>query len=101
GFVSAEEFAQAGRAFGKRPPGAPPAPQPNPAPQANPARPNNAGGAQNREELEALFDRTDSNSDGKLTKEEIPEERQGMRGLLERSGGDSLSKEQFMRGMMA
>jgi Ca2+-binding EF-hand superfamily protein len=54
-----------------------------------------------RGQLEALFDRTDSNSDGKLTKDEIPEERPGMRAVLERSGGDSLAKEQFVRGMMA
>src|SRR5712664_4116657 len=54
-----------------------------------------------RGQLEALFDRTDSNSDGKLTKDEIPEERQGMRMVLERSGGDSLTKEQFVRGMLA
>ena len=44
-----------------------------------------------RGQLEALFDRTDANSDGKLTKDEIPEERQGMRAVLERSGSDSLT----------
>jgi Ca2+-binding EF-hand superfamily protein len=81
GFLSQEEFARAAGP-GQRPPGAP-------------------GGAPNRAELEALFDRTDSNSDGKLTKDEIPEERQGMRAVLERSGGDSINKEQFVRGMMA
>jgi hypothetical protein len=48
----------------------------------------------------ALFDRTDSNSDGKLTKEEIPEDRQVMRNVLERSGGDSIAKDAFVRGMM-
>jgi Ca2+-binding EF-hand superfamily protein len=61
----------------------------------------NAGNLPSREDLEALFDRTDSNSDGKLTKDEIPEERRGMRGVLEQSGGDSINKEQFVRGMMA
>jgi collagen type III alpha len=55
----------------------------------------------NRSEFEALFDRTDANSDGKLTKDEIPEERQGMRNILERAGGGSIDKEQFVRGMMA
>jgi Ca2+-binding EF-hand superfamily protein len=91
GSVSQEEFAQAGRQFGKRPPGAPGTPPPGGQP----------GGPANREEFEALFDRTDSNSDGKLTKDEIPEERRGMRAILERSGSDSLNKEQFVRGMMA
>jgi len=92
GSLNPEELAQAGRQFGKRPPGAPG----TPPPQAG--RP--AGGAPaDRAQLEALFDRTDSNSDGKLTKDEIPEERQGMRGVLERSGGDSLTKEQFVRAL--
>jgi Ca2+-binding EF-hand superfamily protein len=61
----------------------------------------NPGGPMNRGDLEALFDRTDANSDGKLTKDEIPEERPGMRGILERSGGNSIDKEQFVRGMTA
>ena len=51
--------------------------------------------------FEAMFDRTDSNSDGKLTKDEVPEERQGMRMIFERVGGDSIDKEQFVRGMLA
>jgi Ca2+-binding EF-hand superfamily protein len=66
----------------------------------NPARPGATNAAPDRGQLEALFDRTDSNSDGKLTKDEIPEERQGMRAILERSGGDSITKEQFVREMM-
>lgn len=86
GFVSQEEFAQAGRQFGKAPPGTPP--------QRSPA-------AAQRETFEGLFDRTDSNSDGKLTKDEIPEERQMMRAVLERSGSDSIGKEPFVRGMIA
>src|SRR5262245_44824025 len=73
GFVSQEEFGRAGQALGKRPPGAPTAP-----PQGSPA-------AAQRATFESLFDRTDSNSDGKLTKDEIPEERQGMRAVLERA----------------
>src|SRR5262245_4266560 len=72
---------------------------PRQAAQANNARPNQ--GMFERAQLEALFDRTDSNSDGKVTKDEIPEERQGMRGILERAGGESISKEQFVRGMLA
>lgn len=95
GSVSAEEFAQIGRQVGKAPPGAP---QPGGAPPQG--RPN-PGGPMNRGDLEALFDRTDANSDGKLTKDEIPEERQGMRNILERAGGGSIDKEQFVRGMMA
>jgi collagen type III alpha len=89
GFVSQEEFAQIGRAFGKAPPAAPAAPAP-----ASPAQ-------SQRQTFESLFDRTDSNSDGKLTKDEVPEERQGMRAVLERSGGSSIDKEQFVRGMIA
>jgi Ca2+-binding EF-hand superfamily protein len=87
GFITPEEFARGAMAFGKRPPGAPPAP-----PEGNAAQ---------RQTFETLFDRTDSNSDGKLTKDEIPEERQIMRAVLERSGGDSIGKEQFVRAMMA
>ena len=68
--------------------------------QRVPGRPRE-GNMFDRDQLEALFDRTDSNSDGKLTKDEIPEERLGMRGILERAGGESLSKDQFVRGMMA
>jgi Ca2+-binding EF-hand superfamily protein len=60
----------------------------------------NPGALADRESFERLFDRTDSNSDGKLTKDEVPEERRGMRMLLEREG-DSLTKEQFVRGMLA
>jgi Ca2+-binding EF-hand superfamily protein len=67
------------------------------SPQARRGPPEGLG----REQIEALFDRTDANSDGKLTKDEIPEERQGMRMVLERSGGDSITKEQFIRGMLA
>jgi len=93
GTVTAEEFAQLGRQFGgKAPPGAPTA--------TTKGRPDQ-GGPMNRAEFEALFDRTDSNSDGKLTKDEIPDERPGMRNILERAGSGSIDKEQFVRGMMA
>jgi Ca2+-binding EF-hand superfamily protein len=85
GAISLEEFVQTGR-FGKAPPGTPP--------------PGGSGAAQ-RETFETLFDRTDSNSDGKLTKSEVPEDRQVMRAVLERAGGESIAKEQFVRGMMA
>jgi Ca2+-binding EF-hand superfamily protein len=48
-----------------------------------------------------MFERVDKNSDGKLTKDEIPEDRPGMRIVFERVGSDSVSKEQFVREMMA
>ncbi|MBW8883716.1 MAG: EF-hand domain-containing protein [Planctomycetia bacterium] len=99
GFVSPEEFARGAMAYGKRPPGAPATPASTTPQTAGQPRPNPAG-APNRQELEALFDRTDANSDGKLTKDEIPEDRRGMRAILERTG-DSITKEQFMRGMLA
>jgi Ca2+-binding EF-hand superfamily protein len=86
GALNEEEFSKAA-GVGQRPPGAPPAPgaanQPSPR------------------ELEALFDRTDANSDGKVTKDEVPEERRGIRALFERFGSDSITKEQFVRGMTA
>jgi Ca2+-binding EF-hand superfamily protein len=84
GFVSEDEFGRGARGFGQRPPGAP-----------------GAGTDPSPQEIEGLFDRTDSNSDGKLTKDEVPEDRPGIRAVLERAGGESISKEQFVRGMMA
>ncbi len=159
GFVTPEEFGRgAAQAFGKRPPGAPPAPGGDAArraaegfdsadankdgkltkdelpegfragfeqmlqrlnvtgdsitkeqyvrgmvmaAQATGAAPQGNTAAAQRATFESLFDRTDSNSDGKLTKDEIPEERPGMRAVLERSGGSSIDKEQFVRGMIA
>ncbi|MEX2173600.1 MAG: hypothetical protein WD872_04505 [Pirellulaceae bacterium] len=51
-------------------------------------------------ELEARFDRTDANSDGKITREEMPERLRGpFSNALERLGGDSMNKEQFVRFM--
>lgn len=50
-----------------------------------------------------MFDSSDANGDGKLTKEEVPEDRRpGFIQMLQRlnPGGDSLTKEQFVRGMM-
>lgn len=101
GSVSQEEFGQAGRQFG-RPPGAPQNPPPV-APQRG--RPGTVMADREqfealREQFEALFDRTDANSDGKLTKDEVPEERKGPRSILERAG-ESINKEQFVRGMLA
>jgi Ca2+-binding EF-hand superfamily protein len=92
GFVTPEEFAR--RVFGQRPPGAPGTP---PAAAGRP-NPNNDP---DPEFIAALFDRTDSNSDGKLTKDEIPEDRRGMRMVLEQSGGDSITKQQLIRGLLA
>src|SRR5439155_9166677 len=96
GFVSPEEFARGAMAFGKRPPGAPATPQPGTPPAGRPGV-----NMADRSQIEELFDRTDSNSDGKLTKDEIPEERRGMRMVLEQSGSDTLTKEQLVRGMLA
>jgi Ca2+-binding EF-hand superfamily protein len=87
-FITKEQYLR-GASEGAQSPEAPP-----------PGRPT-GGPPTNRADFEALFDRTDANSDGKLTKTEIPEERQGMRAILERSGGDSIDKEQFVRGMLA
>jgi Ca2+-binding EF-hand superfamily protein len=86
GSISMEELGRGMMAMGPRPPG---------------GRPGQPGMTLDRPQREALFDRTDANSDGKLTKDEIPEERRGMRGLLERATGDGLTKEQFVRGMLA
>lgn len=51
--------------------------------------------------FEGMFDRMDANKDGKLTKDEIPEERQGIRAILDRPDAESLNKEQFVRAMRA
>src|SRR5262245_32697675 len=99
--LTKDEF-QAGlrRDDGQRPPqGDRPEPRGR-APDAAEARRGPPDGM-SREQIEALFDRTDANSDGKLTKDEIPEQRQGMRAILERAGGESISKEQLVRGMLA
>jgi Ca2+-binding EF-hand superfamily protein len=58
-----------------------------------------------REAIEAMFDRQDANSDGKLTKDEVPEERrerfQAMLDRLDTDGDKSLTKEQFVSSVLA
>lgn len=90
GTASQEELgrwiAAAGRAAGEpgRPPGAPNGDRPRPG----------------TKQYEDQFDRADANHDGKLTKDEIPAERREMLArLLERFGDESVTKEQFVRGM--
>jgi Ca2+-binding EF-hand superfamily protein len=52
------------------------------------------------QQVEANFDRFDRNDDGKLTLEELPEPiREGFKRMLERTGGESLTKEQYLRAM--
>lgn len=63
-----------------------------------------AGGVPNAQFAGQMFDRMDANSDGKLTKDEIPEERRGMFDRVAQGAGatgDSLTKEQFVKGMTA
>jgi Ca2+-binding EF-hand superfamily protein len=51
-----------------------------------------------------MFDRADANSDGKITKDEIPEERRGMFERVAQAAGatgESITKEQFVKGMLA
>ena len=101
GSVDAEELRQAFAALarGVGPPGPPGAPGTPGAPGGMP-NPEMAARA-----AERMFAEADRNSDGKLTRDEIPEERREMFGrLLERfdSDGDgALSKEQFQRGLQA
>ncbi len=88
GNIDAEEFARSAAAFGERPGGAPPG---APAPGGGDAK-----------AAEEIFTKHDANSDGKLTKDEIPEEQKDMfQRMLDRLGGDSVNKEQFVRAMMA
>lgn len=58
-----------------------------------------------REAIEAMFDRQDSNADGKLSKDEVPEERrerfQAMLKRLDEDDDQALTKEQFVRGVLA
>lgn len=82
GTVSPDEFGRAGGPGMLRPPGAPGNGIPN-----------------DPQQLAGLFDRTDANSDGKLTKDEVPEERVFMRRIFEQVGSDSLTKEQFIKAM--
>ena len=80
GVVTPEEFGRAAQM--QRPPGAPGNGNPN-----------------DPQQLAGLFDRTDANSDGKLTKDEVPEDRPFLRRIFEQVGSDSLTKEQFVRAM--
>jgi Ca2+-binding EF-hand superfamily protein len=87
GNIDAEEFARSLTAFGGRPGGVPPG-----AP---------AAGGGDAKAAEEIFTKHDANSDGKLTKDEISEEQKEMfQRMLERLGGDSVNKEQFVRAMM-
>lgn len=80
GFVSSEEFVRAAARFG-----------------GGPREPSSG----DRQRLEDLFNRTDANSDGKVTRDEMPEDRRERFGrILERIGGDSLDKEQFVRALL-
>jgi Ca2+-binding EF-hand superfamily protein len=88
GGVSEEEFVKAMAAF------------------AGGGQPNQPAGAprgpMDAKQAEELFDRTDANSDGKVTKDEVPEDkREGFGRMLERIGADSVTKEQFVRFLMA
>jgi Ca2+-binding EF-hand superfamily protein len=60
-------------------------------------------GAPGRPDVGRLFDRADGNSDGKLTADEVPEERRAMtEKLIERGdkdGDGALSREEFTAGM--
>ena len=68
-----------------------------------PGRPGGGGfpfGGIGPAQLEAQFDRMDANKDGKLTKDELPEGGREMIGrMLERLGGEAITKEQFTRAM--
>jgi len=80
GFVTEEEIARAG---GRRPDGSP-----------------GAGNGPDPRQLEAMFEKADANKDGKLTKDEIPEgRREFFARMMERTGADSVNKEQFVRFM--
>ena len=94
GAIDADELGKmAGILGGRRPDGAPGTGRPP------------EGGAPSGKAAEEMFDRQDANSDGKLTKDEIPEERRpGFERMLERfdtDGDGSISKEQFVKGMLA
>ena len=86
GFIEAEEFARTAGALGGRQAGAPPG---TPAPGGGDAK-----------AAEEQFAKHDANSDGKLTKDEVPEEQKEMfQRISDRLGTDSLTKEQFVRAL--
>lgn len=87
GFIEAEEFARAAGALGGRPAGAPPG---TPAPGSGDAK-----------AAEEQFTKHDANSDGKLTKDEVPDGLKEMfQRISDRVGADSLTKEQFVRALL-
>ena len=87
GNIDAEEFL---RSAGGRPGGTPPSAPP-------------AGGGEAKA-AEEIFTKHDANSDGKLTKDEIPDEQKEMfQRILDRAGDGvaAVTKEQFVRAIMA
>lgn len=85
GFITTEEFLRGAAGLGGRPADAPPG-----AP---------AGGGDGKA-AEEIFTKHDANSDGKLTKDEVPEEQKEMfQRIADRLGVDSLTKEQFVRAL--
>ncbi|MBC7854686.1 MAG: hypothetical protein IAF94_14735 [Pirellulaceae bacterium] len=87
GFIEADEFARTAGALGGRPAGAPPG---TPAPGGGDAK-----------AAEEAFAKHDANSDGKLIKDEVPEEQKEMfQRISDRLGTDSLTKEQFVRALI-
>lgn len=93
GSISAEELARGGMAMLQRP-GAPGTPNPQ-----NPA-PGTPGTPPPPQQLAAIFDQLDANKDGKLTKNEVPEERPFMRQVAERDAS-GVTKDEFVRAMTA
>lgn len=92
GGVTPDELRTAFAAMaGRGPPGNPGAPPERPA------------GAPDPQAAAGIFDRQDANSDGKLTKDEVPEERrETFQKMLDRLDGDKdggLTKEEFVRGL--
>lgn len=87
GFIGLDEFGRGAPGLGGRPAAAPLG---NPGP-----------GGEGRF-AEEIFTKHDANSDGKLTKDEIPEgQKETFQKMAERLGVDSLTKEQFVRAMTA
>jgi Ca2+-binding EF-hand superfamily protein len=66
-----------------------------------PGRPGAGANLPGPQQLGEQFDRMDVNKDGKLTPEEVPEDRRLMRQIFERASGTSVTKEQFLRAMAA
>lgn len=78
GFIGPDEFGRLPGFGGQRPVGGGPDPR--------------------QLDVSSLFERTDANKDGKITKDEVPEDRREQFGqFIERIGRDSIDKEQFGR----